>query len=189
MKHILGVIALLPAVLTLMTACTPLTTPPEVTTDSTETTDSSTTEFTTVPEEAPPRETYEDLSHNVPEIKGADGKSSTVVAEGELIAPNVTLVFNGESGVFAVSSALAEELHDSNSCEGCGYVEGKEGYFLSTHTQPNCQAGITVTLASPIPISTVTGMTVTYKLQRRHQQPHQRSRGIFLRIPASAGAG
>lgn len=111
------------------------------------------------------------------------------MAEGELVAPNVTLVFNGESGVFAVSSALAEELHDSNSCEGCGYVEGKEGYFLSTHTQPNCQAGITVTLASPIPISTVTGMTVTYKLQRRHQQPHQRSRGIFLRIPASAGAG
>ena len=86
------------------------------------------------------------------------------MAEGELVAPNVTLVFNGESGVFAVSSALAEELHDSNSCEGCGYVEGKEGYFLSTHTQPNCQAGITVTLASPIPISTVTGMTVTYKL-------------------------
>ena len=75
-------------------------TPPEVTTNSTETTDSSTTESTTDPEEAP-RETYEDLSHNLPEIKGADGKSSTVVAEGELVAPNVTLVFNGESGVFA----------------------------------------------------------------------------------------
>lgn len=66
MKHIHGVIALLPAVLTLMTACTPLTTPPEVTTDSTETTDSSTTESTTVPEEAPPRETYEDLSTTYP---------------------------------------------------------------------------------------------------------------------------
>ena len=163
MKHILRVIALLLAVLTLMTACTTPTTPPEVTTDSTETTDSSTTESTTDPEEAPPRETYEDLSHNVPEIKGADGKSSTVVAEGERVAPDVTLVFNGESGVFAVSSALAVELHDSNSCEECGYVEGKEGYFLSTHGQTNGQAGITVTLASPIPISTVTGMTVTYR--------------------------
>ncbi|MBQ7911416.1 MAG: hypothetical protein IJ363_11620, partial [Clostridia bacterium] len=161
MKLFLRVSALLLAVLTLLTACTkPPVSTPEDTTPSTE---SATTEPVTEGAEAPKREVYEDLSHNVPEIKGADGKSSTAVAEGERVAPDVTLVFNGESGVFAVSSAQAEELHDSNSCEECGYVEGKEGYFLSTHAQTNGQAGITVTLASPIPISTVTGMTVTYR--------------------------
>ena len=161
MKLFLRVSALLLAVLTLLTACTkPPVSTPEDTTPSTE---SATTEPVTEGAEAPKREVYEDLSHTVPDIKGADGKSSTAVAEGERSAPDVNLVFNGESGVFAVSSAQAVELHDSNSCEECGYVEGKEGYFLSTHAQTNGQAGITVTLASPIPISTVTGMTVTYR--------------------------
>lgn len=166
MKHSLRVTALILAVLTLLTACTAPKDPPADTTDSSETTAASTTESATDPVEVPTRVIYEDLSHNVPEIQGADGKSSTVVAEGDRNAPDVTLVFDGESGVFTVAAALAVELHDSGTCERCGYVEGGEGYLLSTHEQGNSQAGITVTLASPIPISTVTGMTVTYKSSR-----------------------
>ena len=166
MKHSLRVIALFLAALTLLTACTAPKDPPADTTDSSETTAASTTESATDPVEVPTREIYEDLSHNVPEIQGADGKSSTVVAKGDRNAPDVTLVFDGESGVFTVAAALAKELHDSGTCERCGYVEGGEGYLLSTHEQGNSQAGITITLASPIPISTVTGMTVTYKSSR-----------------------
>lgn len=163
MKNSIRVIALFLAALTLLTACTVPTTPSADTTDSAETTADSTTESTTDSVDVPTRETYEDLSHNIPEIQRDDGKSSTVVAKGDRNAPDVNLVFDGESGVFTVAAALAGELHDSGTCERCGYVEGSEGYRLSTHEQSNSQAGITVTLASPIPISTVTGMTVTYK--------------------------
>ena len=120
----LRLLTLLLASLMLLTACTPAVTPDDTTAlaDTTAVPD-------TVVDETTQRETYEDLSHNVPEIQGADGKSSTAIAKGELTAPDVVLTFDGESGLFVVSSNIAE-IHDTenvylNSLEW-GLWEGTE---------------------------------------------------------------
>ena len=156
-RSMLRLLSLLLAALTFLTACTPAPSP-----DTTETTVSDTTaEDTTAEAQAPVRETYEDLSNNVPERTGSDGKSATVTAKGELTAPDVILELDGESGLFAVSSNTVD-IHDTATCEGCGFTENGD-YLLSCHGDPNTSAGFTVTLATPIPISTITGMTVTYR--------------------------
>ena len=78
-RSMLRLLSLLLAALTFLTACTPAPSP-----DTTETTVSdTTTEDTTAEAQAPVRETYEDLSNNVPERTGADGKSATVTAKGD----------------------------------------------------------------------------------------------------------
>ncbi len=109
------------------------------------------------------RETYEDLSHSVPAVQGVDGKIATAAAKGERTAPNVVLEFDGQSGLFVLSSIKAVEVHDSTTCEECGFQEDGSGYFLTTHNLGDAQAGFTVTLATPLPLDSVTGMTVTYR--------------------------
>jgi hypothetical protein len=151
--------ALLLAVITLMTACTPPPAPPSE--DTAPSTETPTTEAGTEGAETPTREIYEDLSHSVPERTGADGKSATVTVNGELTAPDVVLNFDGESGLFAISSTLGVEIHDAATCESCGFTEEGD-YLLSNHYIGGGQAGFTLTLATPIPIASVTGMTVTY---------------------------
>ena len=162
MKHSLRVIALFLAALTLLTACTAPKDPLADTTDSSETTAASATESATDPVEVPTRETYEDLSHNVPEIQGADGKSSTVVAKGELNAPDVVLEFDGESGLFVVSSNTVE-IHDTETCKTCGFT-GNGDYAILCHGDSNTSGGFMVTLATSIRLATVTGMTATFRL-------------------------
>ena len=160
---------LLLAALTLLTACT--TPPPSDSGDTTADAPEDTTlsvEASTAPSapndpEPPARETYEDLSHTVPAIRGADGKSATATARGERSAPDVVLEFNGESGLFVLSPTKAVEVHDSSSCKECGFAEDGSGFFMTTHNSGDAQAGFTVTLASPLPPDSVTGMTVTYR--------------------------
>ncbi len=166
----LRIAALLLAVLTLLTACTPAD-PPRVegttagaSADTTPSSDPSTdTDGGTDTPEPSLRETYEDLSHTVPAVQGADVKSATVTAKGERNAPDVVLEFDGESGLFVLSSTKAVEIHDAATCEECGFTEDGSGYFLTTHNLGDAQAGFTVTLATPLPLDSVTGMTVTYR--------------------------
>ena len=165
MKHSLRVIALFLAALTLLTACTAPKDPPADTTDSSETTAASTTELATDAVDVPTRETYEDLSHNVPEIQGADGKSSTVTAKGELNAPDVVLSFDGESGLFAVSSNIAS-IHDTATCDQCGFTENSD-YALLCHGVNSTSAGFMITLATPVPLTSVTGMTATFRTTKK----------------------
>ena len=120
------------------------------------------TEENTEGADTPTREIYEDLSNNVPSIEGADGKSTTVTVTGDRSAPDVVLEFDGESGLFAISSTLGVEIHDAATCEICGFtIDGD--YYMSSHTLPGAQVGFSVTLAAPIPLASVTGMTVTYR--------------------------
>ena len=158
-RSILRLLSLLLAALTFLTACTP-TASPDVTVSDT-TVSATSAEDTTAEAQAPVREVYEDLSNNVPERTGADGKSATVTAKGELTAPDVVLEFDGESGLFAVSSNIVN-IHDTATCDGCGFT-GNGDYLLSCHGEKNTSAGFTVTLATPIHVSTVTGLTVTYR--------------------------
>ena len=155
----LRLLTLLLASLMLLTACTPAVTPDDTTAiaDTTAVPD-------TVVDETTQRETYEDLSHNVPEIQGADGKSSTAIAKGELTAPDVVLTFDGESGLFVVSSNIAE-IHDTESCPECGLTENGD-YALLCHGESNTSAGFMVSLATPIDLKTVTGITATYRLSK-----------------------
>ena len=156
-SSILRILALVLALLTLLTACTPAPAPNTDTTAET-----SAAEDTTAEAETDVREVYEDLSGNVPERTGSDGKSATVTATGELTAPDVVLEFDGESGLFAVSSNLAD-IHDTATCEGCGFTE-EGSYAFLCHGEKNTSAGCLITLASPIPVETVTGVTITYRL-------------------------
>lgn len=161
--------AILLALLALLTACTPTTPPIE---DTTAGASADTAPDTAAPAdtnegpdtpEPPARETYEDLSHSVPAVQGTDGKSATVTAKGDRNAPDVVLEFDGESGVFVLSSTKGEEIHDAATCEECGYAADGSGYFMSTHNRGDAQVGFTVTLATPLPLDSVTGMTLTYR--------------------------
>ena len=158
---LLRLLAAMLATLTLLTACTPAAVPEDTTAAD-----------TTLPEEttaeAPPvyvRDTYEDLSGNVPEITGADGKSSTVTAKGELNAPDVVLSFDGESGLFAVSSNVAS-IHDTATCDQCGFTENGD-YALLCHGENSTSAGFMITLATPVPLTSVTGMTATFRTTKK----------------------
>ena len=154
------VLIFLLAILMLLTACTPATIPDETTLPA-----DTTAEPDTQGEEAIQRETYEDLSHNVPEIIGADGKSSTAIAKGELTAPDVVLEFDGESGLFVVSSNIAE-IHDSESCPECGFT-GNGDYALLCHGESNTSTGFMIALATPIDLDTITGITATYRINKK----------------------
>ena len=157
---LLRLLAALLAALLLLTACTPADVPDDGTAA-----DTAPEETTAVVPSVPVRETYEDLSHNVPEIKGADGKSSTVTAKGELNAPDVVLEFDGESGLFAVSSNIAS-IHDTATCDRCGFTENGD-YALLCHGENNTSAGFMITLATPVPLTSVTGMTATFRTTKK----------------------
>ena len=157
---LLRLLAAMLAALLLLTACTPADVPDDGTAA-----DTAPEETTAVVPSVPVRETYEDLSHNVPEIKGADGKSSTVTAKGELTAPDVVLEFDGESGLFAVSSNIAS-IHDTATCDRCGFTENGD-YALLCHGENNTSAGFMITLATPVPLTSVTGMTATFRTTKK----------------------
>lgn len=162
---LLRIVALALALLTFLTACTPAPDPaPGGQNEGTTPSDTVTESGTDTPE-APKRETYEDLSANVPAYVNDDGKSATATAKGELSAPDVSLEFNGESGLFVITSPKAVELHDPTTCDACGFTEDG-AYFMSTHNLGDAQVGFSVTLATPIPLSSVTGMTVTYRTDK-----------------------
>lgn len=125
------------AALAMLTACTPAVTPEEGTTtpDMTvapDTQGDETSDAETQGTEEGCRETYEDLSQTVPSMAGDDSKTITVRSEGESSVQDVVLEFNGESGLFTVSSLLISG-HDACSCDTCGFLPDGEGYLLNDH--------------------------------------------------------
>lgn len=113
--------------------------------------------------EKPPRDVYEDLSFGVPSYVNPDVKSVTVQSEGKGTSGRILLDFTGLRGEYIVSSTkVISNCHDVASCDTCGYTDFDGGaYLMSSHGTD--QGGVTVTLATPIHASSVTGMTLTCK--------------------------
>ncbi|MBE6557817.1 MAG: tyrosine-protein phosphatase [Ruminococcaceae bacterium] len=114
--------------------------------------------------EKPEREVYEDLSFNVPAYTNPDTKSASVQSEGTRDSGQIHLDFTALNGRYIISSTkVAANCHDVATCDTCGYVDTEDGgaYLMSSHGKD--QGGITVTLATPILASSVTGMTLTFK--------------------------
>ncbi len=113
--------------------------------------------------ETPPREIYEDLSMNVPAYTDPGTKTCTVQSEGASGAGQLHLDFSELRGEYVVSSTKINfSCHDVASCESCGYVNTEQGGAYLISSDGLDQGGITVTLATPILASTVTGMTLTF---------------------------
>ena len=159
--------ALLLALLTLTaTACQsppPTETPADTVGDTAAPTDPETT-----PEEKPmkpSRDTYEDLSFNVPAYGESGEDQVTVTSRGEGTSAGVALDFTQNGGEYLLSATRIPNAHDSAAaCEVCGYgktAEGEDAYVLCSHGTD--MGAVTVTLATPIPASAVTGMTATFK--------------------------
>lgn len=113
--------------------------------------------------EKPPREVYEDLSFLVPAYTNSDVKSVTVQSEGKGESGRLRLDFTAHGGEYVISSTkVVANCHDVATCDTCGYVDTDGGaYLMSSHGKD--QGGVTVTVATPILASSVTGMTLTFK--------------------------
>ena len=89
----------------------------------------------------------------------------TVTSRGEGTSAGVTLDFTQNGGEYLLSATRIPNAHDSAAaCEVCGYgktAEGEDAYVLCSHGTD--MGAVTVTLATPIPASAVTGMTATFK--------------------------
>ena len=131
----------------------------------TEAASDTSTEATTDEQAAkPPREVYEDLSFQVPSYTDPGTKSATVHSEGNQATGRVHLDFTALNGQYIVSSTkVGFSCHDVATCDTCGYVDTEDGgaYRMSSHNVD--QGGVTVTVATPILASSVTGMTLTFK--------------------------
>ena len=113
--------------------------------------------------EKPPRETYEDLSFQIPAYMDSGAKSVTVHSEGNGESGRIRLDFTKHGGEYVISSTkIAASCHDVATCDTCGYVttEYGEAYLISSHDKD--QGGITVTVATPILASSVKGMKMTF---------------------------
>lgn len=167
MRPTARITALLLALLTLTaTACQ--TPPPTETPTDTVGDTAAPTDPETDPQEEPmkpPRETYKDLSFNVPAYESPDEDSVTVKSEGDRASASATLDFTQNGGEYLLTATCIPGAHDSSSeCEICGYgktADGEDAYILCSHGTD--MGGFTVTLATPIPASAVTGMTATIK--------------------------
>ena len=114
--------------------------------------------------QSPPRETYEDLSFRVPDYTDPGTKSRTVQTEGSELGSGIKLDFTALSGLYVITpTKIKESCHDVASCDTCGYVETPDGGAYLISSEGLNQGGITVTLATPIAASSVTGMTLTFK--------------------------
>lgn len=169
MRPTTRITALLLAALTLTaTACQPAP-PAETPTDTVgDATRADTPAPETTPEEVPmkpPRETYEDLSFNIPAYEEPEEDSVTLTSEGDRSNASVTLDFTKNGGEYLLTATRIPNAHDSAAeCEICGYgktAEGEDAFVLCSHGGD--MGAVTVTLASPIPAAAVTGMTATLK--------------------------
>lgn len=114
--------------------------------------------------EKPPRDVYEDLSFNIPSYHNPDTKSATVSSAGKRASGQISLDFTALNGQYIISSTkVGFSCHDVATCDTCGYVNTEDGgaYLMSSHGKD--QGGVTVTVATPILASSVTGMTLTFK--------------------------
>ena len=114
-------------------------------------------------EEKPPREIYEELSMSMPAHTDPGTKTCTVQSEGKSGAGQLHLDFSELRGEYVISpTKINFSCHDVAGCESCGYVESAQGGAYLFSSEGLDQGGITVTLATPILASTVTGMTLTF---------------------------
>lgn len=115
-------------------------------------------------EETPRREVYEDLSFQVPAYENSETKTCTVQTEGKGASGQVKLDFSATNGLYVISSTkIGFSCHDVATCADCGYVNTEAGGAYLMSSQGLDQGGITVTLATPLLASSVTGMTLTFK--------------------------
>ena len=163
------ILAFLLAALTLTATACQTNPPAETPTDSVEdTTENRTDNQETDPQEEPmkpSREIYEDLSFNVPAYVRPEDADVTVTSEGDRTTSDVILDFSKNGGEYLLSSTRIPNAHDSASeCDTCGYTrtaDGEEAFLLCSHGGD--MGAVTVTLATPLPVSAVTGMTATLK--------------------------
>ena len=111
----------------------------------------------------PPRETYEDLSFNVPAYTDPETKTCTISSQGKGSEGKLKLDFSVLNGAYIISpTKIGFSCHDVAACPDCGYVETAQGGAYLMSSQGLDQGGITVTLATPILASSVTGMDLTF---------------------------
>lgn len=167
MRPTARITALLLALLTLTATACQSPPPTETPTDTVDDTTAPTAPETNPQEEPmkPPRDTYEDLSFNVPAYGEPEEDQATVTSKGEGTSAGVILDFTKNGGEYLLSATRIPNAHDSAAaCEICGYgktAEGEDAYVLCSHGTD--MGAVTVTLATPIPASAVTGMTATLK--------------------------
>ena len=159
---------LMAGLLLVLGSCTGKQTPASDTTadhESADITESGTSSESDTEEtaEKPQREVYEDLSFGVPAYTNSDVKSVTVRSEGKGASGRLHLDFTAHGGEYVLSSTkVVANCHDVATCDTCGYVDTDGGaYLMSSHGKD--QGGVTVTVATPILASSVTGMTLTFK--------------------------
>ncbi len=112
----------------------------------------------------PEREVYQDLSFEVPAYADPGTKTCTVQTEGTGDSGQVKLDFTATNGSYVISSTkIGFSCHDVAACTDCGYVDTEDGGAYLMSSKGLDQGGVTVTLATPILASSVTGMTLTFK--------------------------
>ena len=112
----------------------------------------------------PERDVYEDLSVQVPAYTNPGTKSCTLRSEGTESGGAVTLDFTVLNGAYVITpTKIKFSCHDITACDSCGYVDTADGGAYLMSSEGLDQGGITVTLASPLPASAITGMTMTFK--------------------------
>lgn len=176
MKSLLKIVSclLIAGLLPIMGACTkPQVNPSDTLSDGNATAGTTVTdtkaegtseEATDEQVETPSREIYEDLSFHVPVYTDPGTKSATVKSNGKHSSGQLHLDFTALNGQYIISSTkVGFSCHDVATCDTCGYVDTENGgaYLMSSHGKD--QGGISVTVATPILASSVTGMTLTFK--------------------------
>ncbi len=167
MRPTARITALLLALLTLTATACRSTPPTETPTDTVGGTAAPTGPETDPQEEPmkPPRDTYEDLSFKVPAYGEPEEDEVTVTSQGDKTSAGVILDFTQNGGEYLLTASRIPGAHDSSAaCDICGYgqtAEGEDAYILCSHGTD--MGAVTVTLATPIPASAVTGMTATLK--------------------------
>ena len=110
------------------------------------------------------REVFEDLSFQVPAYTDPGTKTCTVQSEGTGDSGQVKLDFTATNGSYIISSTkIGFSCHDIAVCKDCGYVNTEDGGAYLMSSDGLDQGGVTVTLATPILASSITGMTLTFK--------------------------
>ena len=113
--------------------------------------------------QAPERETYKDLSFDIPAHTDPKTKTVTIKSEGKSAMGGIHLDFTQMSGEYVISpTKVGFNCHDVASCDDCGYVSTEHGGAYLMSSQGLDQGGITVTVATPILASSVDGMTLTF---------------------------
>ena len=140
-----------------------ITTEPVTETEPAESFETEEEQTTEPQEEKPPSETYEDLSFHVPAYTDSGIKICTVTSQGKGASGQLGLDFSVLNGQYIISpTKIGFSCHDIASCDSCGYVNTDLGGAYLFSAQGLDQGGITVTLATPMLASSVTGMTLTF---------------------------